>query len=50
MHSPVLTSACGPGKDHPAGDEPDLEKRALGEEVCDPTVREPFIAALTTFG
>ncbi len=45
-HSP-FPLACGPGEDHPAGDDPDAEKRALEEEHCDPTVREPFIAALT---
>lgn len=47
-HSP-LPLACGPGKDHPAGDDPDLEKRTLEEHHCDPTVREPFIAALAQF-
>jgi len=46
-HSP-LPLACGPGDDHPAGKDPDAEKRALEDEHCDPTVREPFIAALTT--
>lgn len=35
------------GEDYPAGDDPDLEKRVLEEENCDPTVREPFIATLT---
>jgi hypothetical protein len=43
-----LPLACGPGTDIPAGDNPDREKRALEEDHCDPTVREPFIAALTT--
>jgi orotate phosphoribosyltransferase len=42
-----LPLACGPGEDYPAGDDPDKEKRALEEEHCDPTVREPFIATLT---
>lgn len=41
-----LPLACGPGEDRPAGDDPDAEKRALEEEHCDPTVREPFVAAL----
>lgn len=45
-HSP-LPLACGPGEDYPAGKDPDVEKRALEEEHCDPTMREPFIAALT---
>ena len=38
--------ACGPGADHVAGDDPDADKRALEAEHCDPTVREPYIAAL----
>lgn len=42
-----LPLACGPGEDYLAGDDPDMEKRALEEQYCDPTVREPFIAALT---
>jgi hypothetical protein len=42
-----LPLACGPGADYPAGDDPDIEKRALEEQHCDPAVREPFIAALT---
>ena len=38
--------ACGDGADHPAGADPDAEKRRLEAEHCDPAVREPFIAAL----
>jgi hypothetical protein len=38
--------ACGPGEDHPAGTDPDVDKRALEALHCDPAVREPFIAAL----
>ena len=38
--------ACGEGADHPAGADPDAEKRRLEAEHCDPAVREPFIAAL----
>jgi hypothetical protein len=38
--------ACGPGDDHPAGADPDADKRALEAEFCDPAVREPLIAAL----
>lgn len=38
--------ACGPGTDHPAGSQPDADKRALEEAHCDPSIREPFIAAL----
>ncbi len=45
-----LSLACGPGQDHPAGDEPDAEKRALEEQHCDPAIREPFIAALASAG
>jgi hypothetical protein len=39
--------ACGPGRDYPAGADPDGEKRALEAEHCDAGVREPFIAALS---
>lgn len=39
--------ACGPGSDHPAGGDPDTEKRKLEAQHCDPAVREPFISALT---
>lgn len=46
-HSP-LPLACGPGHDYPAGVDPDAEKTALEEQHCDPLLREPFIAALTT--
>jgi hypothetical protein len=41
-----LSLACGPGRDYPAGEDPDVEKRALERQYCDPAVREPFIAAL----
>jgi len=41
-----LPLACGPGRDYPAGANPDAEKQALEAERCDPAVREPFIAAL----
>jgi hypothetical protein len=41
-----LLLACGPGRDYPAGEDPDGEKRALERQHCDPAVREPFIAAL----
>jgi hypothetical protein len=42
-----LPLACGPGRDYPAGADPEAEKRALETEYCDPALREPFIAALT---
>ena len=38
--------ACGPGEDHPAGSDPDLDKRRLEARYCDPGVREAFIEAL----
>jgi hypothetical protein len=41
-----LPLAAGPGRDYPAGADPDAEKRALEAEHCDPVAREPFIAAL----
>jgi orotate phosphoribosyltransferase len=43
-----LPLACGPGRDYRAGEDPDAEKRALEKQHCDPVVREPFIAALTS--
>ena len=43
-----LPLACGPGRDYPAGEDPDAEKRVLEEQHCDPAVREPFIAALAS--
>ena len=42
-----LPLACGPGEDVAAGDNPDSDKRALEARYCDPTVRDPFIAAHT---
>jgi hypothetical protein len=42
-----LPLACGPGEDFPAGLDPDVEKKALEREHCDPSIREPFIAALS---
>ena len=42
-----LPLACGSGEDVAAGDNPDSDKRALEARYCDPTVRDPFIAALT---
>jgi hypothetical protein len=44
-HSP-MPLACGPGEDVPADAHPDSDKQALERRHCDPTVREPFIAAL----
>lgn len=42
-----LPLACGPGRDYPASEYPDVEKRALEQQHCDPAVREAFIAALS---
>jgi hypothetical protein len=42
-----LPLSCGEGRDYPAGENPDADKRRLEDEFCDPAVREPFIAALT---
>jgi hypothetical protein len=39
--------ACGPGIDYPAGSDPDADKRMLEQRHCDPSAREPLIAALT---
>jgi hypothetical protein len=43
-----LPLACGPGRDYPAGEDPDAEKHALEAKHCDPRVREPFIAVLAS--
>jgi hypothetical protein len=43
-----LPLACGPGRDYPAGEDPDAEKRALEAKHCNLVVREPFIAYLGT--
>jgi len=45
-----LPLACGPGRDYPAGDDPEAEKRALEEQHCDATIREPLVAALAENG
>jgi hypothetical protein len=42
----ALPLACGPGDDHPAGEDPDADKQLLERQHCDPAIREPFIAAL----
>lgn len=42
-----LPLACGPGEDFSVGRDPDAEKKALEYEHCDPSIREPFIAALS---
>jgi hypothetical protein len=45
-----LALACGPGTDYPSSGDPNIEKQQLEEQYCDPSVREPFIAALTQAG
>jgi hypothetical protein len=42
----AIPLACGPGLDHPAGDDVLASKAQLVARHCDPAVREPFIAAL----
>lgn len=41
-----MALACGPGVDHPGGDDPAATKARLVAEHCDPDLREPFLAAL----
>jgi hypothetical protein len=43
-----LPPSCGPGTDYLAGEDPDVDKLALEMANCDPAIREPFIAALTS--
>ena len=45
-----LALACGPGRDLPAGADPDAEMSALEREHCDAALREPFLAALAAAG
>jgi hypothetical protein len=42
-----MSLACGDGEDHEGGDDPWAVKDALVKQHCDPSVREPFIAALS---
>jgi hypothetical protein len=43
-----MALACGEGDDFIAGENFDDDKRRLEAAHCDPRVREPFIAALTS--
>jgi hypothetical protein len=45
--SSSMPLSCGPGEDIPAGERPDHDKRTLERHHCNPTVREPFITALS---
>jgi hypothetical protein len=40
--------ACGDGDDYDAGDDPWATKERLVAEQCDPSVRERFVAALSS--
>lgn len=42
-----MTLWCGPGTDSEAGEDPLASKAQLVEMHCDPSVREPFIEALS---
>jgi hypothetical protein len=43
----ALEPACGPGRDVPAGSDPDADERTLEQQHCDPALRAPFLAALS---
>ena len=43
-----MSLACGEGDDVPASKDPWGQKASLVSENCDPAVREPFIAALSS--
>lgn len=43
-----MVLACGDGEDFPAGSDPWGLKASLVEKYCDPAVREPYIASLST--
>jgi hypothetical protein len=43
-----MALACGDGEDHVAGEDCETDKRRLEAIYCDPSVREPFIAALAS--
>jgi hypothetical protein len=45
-----IAPVCGPGRDFPAGADPDAEMRALVNEHCDAATRAPFLAALAAAG
>lgn len=43
-----LPLMCGPGRDHIVRADPDAEKLALERMYCNPSEREPFIAAIAS--
>jgi hypothetical protein len=45
-----LAPVCGPGRDFPAGADPDAEMLALELEHCDAQARAPLLAALASAG
>jgi hypothetical protein len=45
-----LELACGPGRDFPAGVDPEADLRALEWQYCDPKARAPYLAALAASG
>jgi hypothetical protein len=45
-----LALVCGPGRDYPAGPDPDADLQALEREHCDAVARAPFLAALAAAG
>ncbi len=48
-HSP-MEPVCGPGRDFPAGADPDADMRELEREHCDAAARAAFIAAPAAAG
>jgi hypothetical protein len=45
-----LALACGAGRDHPAGPDPDADMQALERDQCDAVARAPFLDALAAAG
>jgi hypothetical protein len=45
-----IAPVCGPGRDSPAGADPDAEMLALELEHCDAQARAPLLAALASAG
>jgi hypothetical protein len=45
-----LDPVCGPGRDFPAGADPDRDMAALESEHCEAAARVPFLAALAAAG
>jgi hypothetical protein len=45
-----LALVCGPGRDYPAGPDPDADLQALEREHCYAAARAPFLVALAAAG